>query len=237
MEENISNKNNIKNIIVGIVIFVFLIVISIRLLDIESTSSEGRDKVNNTFNVNAKSAHDKMLNYMNEKYDDEFTYKSPFGGSVGIDAWQIIVSSKKYPNADVWVEYLIEDGKEEFYDNYIDYKYEEQTREYLQKLLKESFGEEIRLVYNVGSGGTRNMYDAKITFEEYIKGRDNPICFSADINTELYDLNQEKIISEITNAFIVENNMRVVGKLYFQKNETSLFFITNEDGIETYKWS
>lgn len=186
---------------------------------------------------NPKNIHEKMVAYMNEKYNDIFTFDSVFGGSVGEKSTQITVKSKKFPNEKIWVEFLIEDGIEKYYDNYIDYKFEAQTKEYLTELMQSMFGSNVTVEYGVDSGGTRNSYDDSTSFEEYIKGDSNPIVFNAHIDMDISDQEHKEITDIITKEFVEKRNMKVVGKLYFTKNDASLFFITNNEGIETQRWS
>ena len=171
---------------------------------------------------------------MNEKYDDVFTYNAPFGGSVGTKSKQITVKSEKYPNEKIWVEYSYSEDK--YYDNYVDYKFEAQTKEYLIQLMQSMFGSNATVEYGVDSGGTRNSYDDSTSFEEYIKGESNPIYFRAHIDMNISEKEHKKIIDLITREFVEKRNMRAVGKLYFTKNDASLFFITSSEGIETEIW-
>lgn len=129
--------------------------------------------------MNKESVVDKMVAYMNEKYDDHFGYSAPFGGGPDATSTQIIVRSEKYPNAQIWVEYYTEDGKEIFADNYVSYKYEEQTRNTLQVLLKDVFHNDIKLRYSVGTKGTINSFTNDTSFEEYVSNPASYIGFRA----------------------------------------------------------
>lgn len=186
----------------------------------------------------SKTVHEKMVAYMNERYDDTFTFNAPFGGSVGIDSTQITVKSEKYPNEKIWVEYVVENGEEYYYDNYIDYKYENETREYLLEIMREIFdGSNVVVKYDVDSGGTKNEYDESTTFNQYIKGESTPIVFSAYIDADIGEQDKAGVIHLITAKFVDELNMKVIGDIYFNKSENNLFFITNDEGIKTQKWS
>jgi len=249
MEENISNKNNMKNIVVGIVIFVFLIVISIRLLHIEDASPNASNKVNDTVNVNGKSAYDKMLNYMNKKYDDEFTFKSPFGGGAGADTKQMIVSSKKYPEYDIWVEYSYED--ETFNDNYIDWKYKTMLEEYLKGGLENKLNATVNVKCEVSTSGSYASYNGDVAFEEYLNEEKQKNAFSAVVkNVNIDDKNKlEEQITEIFNEpksgffgtiYFVEDNVDF--DLFLNKNVYEKAAYPNvkikklDDGLTKYEW-
>ena len=115
---------------------------------------------------NKESVVDKMVSYMNEKYDDHFEYSAPFGGGPDATSTHIIVSSEKYPEAEIWVEYYTKDSNEIFADNYVSYKYEEQTRNALQNLLEDVFDSEIKLRYGVGSKGSVNDFTNNTSFKQ-----------------------------------------------------------------------
>ncbi len=124
---------------------------------------------------------DKMVAYMNEKYDDTFEYSAPYGGGPGATSTQIVVKSEKYPDAQIWVEYYTEDGKDIFADNYVSYKYEEQTRDVLQKLLTDVFQSDVKLRYTVGTKGVLNNFTDNTTFDEYASDSASRIGFRAFI--------------------------------------------------------
>lgn len=129
--------------------------------------------------MNRNSTVDKMVAYMNEKYDDHFEYSAPFGGGPGAASKQIIVSSEKYPEAQVWVQYYERDGKAIFADNYVAYKYEEQTKVFLETLLGEVFSGEVKLQYEVGTTGTVHDFTEDTSFEDYASSPASQIGFRA----------------------------------------------------------
>ena len=199
-----------------------LILSVILMMGVSGCMNSGKNEKESLGINKTKTIHEKMVAYMNERYDDTFTFNSPFGGSVGVDSTQITVKSEKYPDEKIWVEYVVEDGEEHYYDNYIDYKYENETKEYLLKIMREIFeGSDVVVEYNVDSGGTRNEYNESVTFEQYIKGESTPIVFSAYINTDIREQDKERITNLITAKFVDELEMKVIGKTYFEKSENS----------------
>ena len=122
---------------------------------------------------------DMMIDYMNEKYDDHFEYAEPFGGKPGDKTKQILVKSEKYPDAKIWVEHYSQNGDDAFADNYVSYKYENQTREALQSLLMNVFGSEVKVSYTVGLRGLRNNFTDNTSFEQYITDPASMIVFRA----------------------------------------------------------
>jgi len=249
MEENISNKNNTKNIIVGILIFVFLIVISIRLLHIENISPKESEKVNEDVNVNGKSAYDKMINYMNKKYDDKFTFKSSFGGGAGADTKQMIVSSKKYPEYDIWVEYSYTNN--EFYDNYIDYKFKKEYEKCLSNEIEAVLNCEASVVREIATSGCYATFDKDVSFNEYMNSYEQISDFTAAIK-HVDVSNKSKIESALSSVF-EKYSSGFYGNVYFIDEDEELedffgldissmdehenvFIKKTDEGITSYEW-
>jgi hypothetical protein len=164
---------------------------------------------------------DKMVEYMNSKYSDHFEYSTPFGGGPGAISTQIIVKSEEYPDAKVWVEHYKQDDKDYFADNYVDYKYEQQTREILQKLLEGIYKCDVKLNFNIGTKGTRNSFTADTTFDEYIANPNSRIGFRAFVSNEYGQINKERVEEEMRSA-ITNTNIIIFGSIYFA-NEASQY--------------
>lgn len=176
--------------------------------------------------MRTESNADKMVAYMNEKYDDRFEYAAPFGGGPGATSTQITVKSEKFPDAEIWVEYYTENGKDVFADNYVDYKFEVETRDLLQKMLEEAFECDVILGFGVGTKGTRNSFTDETTFEDYIGSVDAYIGFNAVVRygseIENKDQIEERFLSVLDSYGIIAN-----GSVYFaQTDETFKAFDT-----------
>lgn len=167
--------------------------------------------------MNRNSTVDKMVAYMNEKYDDHFEYSAPFGGEPGATSKQIIVSSEQYPEARIWVQYYERDGREVFTDNYISYKYEEQTRNLLEKLLADAFHGKVALFYKVGSKGTVNQSAEQTTFEEFISDSKAKIGFQACVLLETSESDTSQLKKEWEEA-IKPSGLVAFGTIYFTDN-------------------
>lgn len=180
---------------------------------------------------NKKISSNELVDYMNEKYDDEFSFKTPFGGGAGVSTKQIIVSSKKYPEYDIWVEYSYEDNS--YNDNYIDYKYKTSLEKYLQECFENAFETDADVKCEISTSGSYVIFDADISFEEYLNEVKQKNAFSAvvkNVKTEDKD-KTEKQLAEIFNKlksgffgtiYFVENNMEVTSfleKNIYEKNE------------------
>lgn len=167
--------------------------------------------------MNRNSTVDKMVAYMNNKYDDHFEYSAPFGGGPGATSKQIIVSSEQYPEARVWVQYYEQDGQEVFTDNYIDYKYEEQTRVFLQDLLEQVFQSRVVLRYDIGTSGTVNDFNDGTTFETYISDIRSDIGFQACVLLERDDFSTLEFEKKLKEA-IKSTGLIAFGTIYFTED-------------------
>lgn len=133
-------------------------VILIMLIGVSGCMSKGNDAIG------------KMLEHMNEKYDDQFTYNRPYGGGPSAKSKKIICSSEKFPDKDIWVMYQEDaDGNVLIFDNYMGVKFEQQTRNLLNQTLTKVFGSEYKLFYTVNLQAATKGASNEMTFEEYIK--------------------------------------------------------------------
>lgn len=140
-----------------------------------------------------RSIDDKMVDYMNEKYpDDHFEYKEPFGGGAGAESHQIIVRSENYPDKDIHVYYTVRDDNTEVYkDNYRGFVYEEQTKECIEKFMKDCLdGEDFVIDYDVS---TVFYFDDQPdgSFESFISSRSAGITLFCVVNTNGQEVDRQ----------------------------------------------
>lgn len=175
---------------------------------------------------------DKMIAYMNEKYpDDVFVYKEPFGGGAGISTKKIIVSSEKYPDADIYVMCVKnEDGTYKYSDNYLGVKYNDQTVEMIKDILTTAFGTDFFLSYNVSMYGHPQEYSADTTFEEYIDDAASDIGFLAVIGDSYQISNKEELVSQLEKLFSEKGMCCNFSVIYFDNSSEE--YKTLERGME-----
>jgi len=154
--------------------------------------------------------NDRMMSYINNKYDDNFTFERIYGGSAGSDVDKIIVSSEKYPGKEIRVICSESDGKEIFSDTYLNIKFEEETYNYLSNSLSEIFGLNIYLKYIPDDISSMKDASDDTTFSEYISNEDTYIYFSAAVCSEVTDENI--VFDKIKNVF---SDAVVCGDIYF----------------------
>lgn len=181
----------------------------------------GCTKIGNNLN-------DNMVEYMNNKYpDDTFYYKEPFGGGIGTDGHQIIVSSQKYPDAEIHVYYITDDSGNEIYrDNYRGIVYEEQTRECIENVIASCLdGEEYYLDYEPAD----TWYFDDIpdgSFESYVASHSSGIDFMCIVDLNGKELDRQEFEEKYKNA-VVENHLCTIS--------TRFFFDDGSEALEVFK--
>lgn len=78
-----------------------------------------------------------LLDYLEEKYGESFSFVEVTGGSLGSTEKSIIVSSRRYPEAKIIARRVVnQNGEEQFSDNYMAYVF----RQEVFGTMKEAFG-------------------------------------------------------------------------------------------------
>ena len=150
-----------------------------------------------------KSKAEQAVEYMNAKYDDEFTFKSYASGD---SRSYVFLSSKKFPDANIQVNGdKQKDGSYQFWDNYLYCKYENQTRDFFKKFLEEVFQCEVYVDYDLGYGLIpKDDLNSETTFDEFIHSTTYGIVFTALVSDKC-KFKKDDIESRLKNAIIGEN--------------------------------
>jgi hypothetical protein len=97
----------------------------------------------------------------------------------------------------------VKDGKDVFEDNYVQVKYENETREALSNLLQSAFdGQEVFAEYSIGSGHLSSAFTDKTTFAEYASDQESLIGFSACVAIGDEEIDRDAIEAALEQAFI-----------------------------------
>lgn len=130
---------------------------------------------------NAENIVNGMVQYMNDKYtDDTFAYKGPFGGGAGADTKTIIVSSKNYPDRNIYVRHNF-NGSNVYTDNYLGVRYSAQTENAVKDVLNGVISCDYLLFYEVDRYACPNTAGT-LSFEEYIASDASCIGFTVVVN-------------------------------------------------------
>ena len=194
-----------------------------------------------------------MIRYMNEKYDDTFSYVGSFGGSDAGESKNIYITSKKYPNRDISVCYHNCNGTAYITENYTHNRFKIETEEYITSMMKDLFGVDVIVTYIISSPGTVNDFNEKTTFEEYIGSEASDIVFKAVVS-DLYETENmadvaEKVKSMVEEAPIIASaeiyfasspeTFKEFSKLgYFEKKELNRIYFSKDskNSFEDFEW-
>jgi len=170
----------------------------------------------------------RMLLYMNTKYsEDAFDFKCMDGGNLGSNETKILVTSRNYPQKWIRVTCTTLNGEEIYTDTYLNVKYEEQTREYIEEKLVGLFGENIYLTFEAGDVASKNNDSSEATFAQYLKSEDTYIFFEALVCGDSSD--PDAALEKVKTAF---SDAVLRGMIYYVDADVKL---TGEDGVNTAK--
>ncbi|MDR0944028.1 MAG: hypothetical protein LBM41_05795 [Ruminococcus sp.] len=155
------------------------------------------------------SRSDEIIAYMNSTYpEDEFYYLKPQGGGQGVSETQILMTSKNFPEKEIWGYYS--DNTERVYqymDNYLIVKYQESAHKKFSELLDEIFaGTDYYYPAETGVIHMHTGHLGNLTFDEYMANDENQAGFGIIINIPAEEINQEELEQKIAEVF-AENNI------------------------------
>jgi len=143
---------------------------------------------------------DEILEYMNEKYDEEFTYIRPADiYQPTSDSFEIFVASDKYPDDMIYAKCLLntETGEKRFCDNYVSYIYEDEVRDLLTELTQEVYPD-AKIRYAALYGTSSDSGQDVPSLEQYLSRTSSSI----DYMILLPDEHDETLYKEEMNALI-----------------------------------
>ena len=213
----------------------FLMVIFL-MIGVCGCDMKGQDKV------------DMMVSYINDKYsDDSFEYVSMSGGHLGSNTTKIIVRSAKYPDKEIRVICSGSDGDFAYSDTYLNIKFEEETRAYIEKALYSAFNGVAYVQYIPDDTGSMKNGTSETQFKDFISDSSTFVYFNAVVILD--EIDENDALESIKNAFA---NGVVRGDIYFVNSEHAdkidgnpmsliennqyykvLYFIKN--GVDKYK--
>ena len=176
--------------------------------------------------INVENNVNSILKYMEEKYNDTFEYAGSFGGSDDGKTKNIYVVSKNYPGNEISVCYHNDDGIAYITENYTQYRFKNETEEYITSMMKDLFGADVIITYIIASQGTENNFTDKTTFEEYISSEDSDIVFKAVVSN-LYKIENMADVAERVKRAVEEISMIGNAEIYFASSPESFKSYSN----------
>jgi len=162
------------------------------------------------------SLDERMVDYMNARYDDTFYFKEPY--IYNKMQREICVRSDKFSAADdyIYVGYEKVGDSEIFCDNYLYFKYRKQTTAFLEEVLAEVFGYDFKLFYGDEPGiGTNRILAAGASFEDYISNWISDIRFTA-VLAPGYEIDDRGIFAKkIKDIFVTHKTIITSATVHF----------------------
>ena len=171
---------------------------------------------------------DNCLEYMKNKYDEEFEYSGPYDDFQPTSrTLKIFVKNKKYPDSEILV---IEEKNGEgtvCHDNYVAIKYEKDVIDLFKNVAAEIYGE-CRVIYSVDDiFYLSDSFDNSTVFTEYTSKQSSNISVSVLLPP---DHNREFKENELNQVYqkLCENSMVCTFNVYYVNN-TELYGSLNSE--------
>lgn len=157
---------------------------------------------------------DDCINYMAEKYGENFTYIEPYSDYQANNSMKIIVQSDSMPNSRIIVVAQVSEDKLYINDNYIAVKYEDSTNAVLSEIARQVYGDS-RVIYSVDDQFyLSNELDSSASLEEYLSFGKNHIKANILISPLHGDEDKEKEI-ELLCDILKEKKIVCTINLYY----------------------
>ena len=138
------------------------------------------------------------LAYMEEKYGEPFEYVKAWASSTP-QKRQILVSCESMPGKEVLVVIDIAGKVESYRDNYMDFYFELQTKDYLSQIANKYF-EDFLVIVSVVRAPSGEGISLDTEFEEYIKSGNRPVS----ANIVIDDTNKDTMLEFLNELKILE---------------------------------
>jgi len=160
---------------------------------------------------------DQALNYMNEKYGEEFTFVSVTGATMGGNTSKMIVSCESLQDAEIIVSCTKnDDGSYTFRDNYMAHYYKSDLISAVESVVNEVYGKG-KIFYTVSNDVLPDQYDINTQFETYTSEQESMIDLiivldeSSKIETKDVDLEEFR-------RLLYKRGLIISGRLYYSIN-------------------
>lgn len=151
--------------------------------------------------INPKGA---AIKYLNDKYDDTFTYYQTYGGKSFLESekpLKIVCTSEKYPDMYVTAQYSLD--RKTIQDNYISVKYSQQLDEKVSEILTSAFPQ-MEYYFTSFAEDTINAsfcdFAPDTSFEEYLAKSGE--TFSVCLNYTNGEIDLEQIQNDLERQIV-----------------------------------
>lgn len=177
------------------------------------------------------------IKFMEERYDDTFTYLEDYDDHQPTGAsYDLYLKSKKYPDQKVYIRIIRNGDGFRYVDNYISVQYYEETRNALEEIARSVFGENFNLIYKLGTSSAQgSTYDPDMTLEEYWLTSEPDIACCLKIAPEYSDENWAVELDQLE-ELIKEKKICVRYSIYYCKVQ-SFYEETNKTDAKSGEFS
>lgn len=162
----------------------------------------------------------RTINTLEKKYGETFTYHGARSGMVATDGLVIYLVAEDYPDTPFWVQNKWVNGKQVITDGFMGVKYEEETKQLLQKVLEEVAGEPVIVGYSRITTAMPEGASGDMTFEEYVSLPSSKIRFHVITRRQCNsEAEQEELEKKLEEAFVEQGICSVNGRVYFDNGE------------------
>lgn len=111
---------------------------------------------------------EKMLSYLNHKYQEEFVFVESYAGQMGKNYSMILAESKNRPGKQVLVRMIWQDHSESFEDNYLAYLLKNELQQEVGALAERVFGE-CKVYYKIPELVFPQAFQADMGVQEFLR--------------------------------------------------------------------
>lgn len=182
--------------------------------------------------IGRKDLQNELIEYMKEKYGEDFSYVSPYGGKIGDSSRTIIVNSEIFPGKKILVcKIKNENGKDFYQDNYMAYVLHDAAKEKIRNIMECVYNSAV-LVFPVPLEVLPDADDCSYTLDEYLSSADSMINLNILIGTEdIVEYKDEKL--KKLAQMLAEQGILTYGTVAYVKDDVVLGEIS-EENIQEY---
>lgn len=189
------------------------------------TGCMGTNNINSNQNENVR---EKMIDYMENKYNDTFVYVNSFDGGLDKNQKDIILTSEKV-SGEIYVGYKCENGIETYSDNYTQLRFQKETKSTIESILAQVIDEEILVTYRIRR--SNNNFSDTTTYDEFLNNDASAVCFYAVVSPE-YIVGDVDQLTKLFSEKFSETFSDCSVNLYFASDKEGF---TNYDDIPSWK--
>lgn len=186
--------------------------------------------------MNIKSNKDILMEYISQKYeDDEFTFVSLTGGSLGSDEHSIVVSSKKYPDEYIIVrKTLVEGGgnPEIFSDNYMAVVFKEDVEDAINAAVNEVYSN-YKVIYKPTQSPLSQNIGPDTNLNDYLSDTASRLMAVVFIDSEGQKENRDENLERFRRS-LKDNGIIIGASLIFLDGDRVQSI--NEYNYDEYMW-